>query len=176
MPPRTYYARNDGLYIAYQVVGSGDACIVQSFAGPTHLEALWDLPELAGGVEQLARVARVIIYDKRGAGLSDHQGSPVTLEERAADLLAVMDAADAPRAMLTGAADGAAASLVAAALAPDRVTGMVVTEIMATLTARPGHPWGLTEAASRMLTQSRWGEADVLSYLGLAADPRLSEL
>lgn len=175
MRPETRFARSGDLYIAYQVAGEGERDFVQSFGGPTHLEALWEIPEIAGTVEQLTHLGRVIVYDKRGAGLSDRPPGVVTLEERATDLVAVMDAAGSEQAVLVGSADGAAASLVTAALFPHRVSGVVASQVLASFLADAEHPWGMQPEAAEMFRHQQWGEAGSLSLIGFAPDPRLAE-
>ncbi|TRW45769.1 adenylate/guanylate cyclase domain-containing protein [Georgenia yuyongxinii] len=179
MRPEVRYARSGDLYIAYQVLGAGERDIVHSLGGPTNLEAVWDVPELAQMLEQLAHRFRVIVYDKRGAGLSDRSGEAVTVEERAADVVAVMDAAGSEHAVLIGSFDGAAASLVAAALFPGRAHSVAVTEIMAASTADEEHPWGFPAEFTRILSLSylegAWGEATILGMDGSDPGPRLMD-
>jgi len=94
----TKFARSGDVDIAYQVFGEGERDIVMTMGWVTHLEVMWELPELAYFLERLGSMGRVIIFDKRGTGLSDRVPGMVTLEQRAEDVRAVMDAARSGRA------------------------------------------------------------------------------
>src|SRR5690349_18304620 len=96
--PETRYARSGDLRIAYQVVGSGafDLVFVPGFV--SNIEVFWELPEWAHFFSRLARISRVILFDKRGTGLSDRVAGIANLEERMDDVRAVMDAAGSQRA------------------------------------------------------------------------------
>src|SRR5262249_39922616 len=104
--PETRFTRSGDVDIAYQIFGSGEHDIVMTMGWVTHLEVMWELPELAYFLERLASLGRVIIFDKRGTGLSDRVSGMVTLEQRAEDVGAVMDAAGSERAAFVGWADG----------------------------------------------------------------------
>ena len=98
----TQFTRSDDVDIAYQVLGDGERDIVMTMGWVTYLEVMWELPELAYFLERLAGMGRVIIFDKRGTGLSDRVPGMVTLEQRAEDVRAVMDAAQSERAAYIG--------------------------------------------------------------------------
>ena len=101
-PPPINYVRSAAGDLAYQVFGDGatDLVIVPSWVG--NIEFLWDLPETVRFFEKLAAFSRLVIFDKRGTGLSDRAGGVATLEERADDVAKIMDAAGSERAAVAG--------------------------------------------------------------------------
>lgn len=117
-PPETRYARSGELRIAYQVVGNGpfDLVFVPGFV--SNIELLWEIPEWAQYFTRLAVFSRLILFDKRGTGLSDRVAGIATLEERMDDVRAVMDAAGSERAALFGVSEGGPMSLLFAATYP----------------------------------------------------------
>src|SRR5688572_12744060 len=108
MQPRTQYAKAGELNIAYQVVGDGPIDVVFTFGWVSHLDFQWTDPTLTRFLRRLARFARVIVFDKRGVGLSDPVAAPPTLEQRMDDIGAVMEAAGCERAALIGYSEGGA--------------------------------------------------------------------
>lgn len=120
------YVKHDGVHLAYQVMGAGpvDVLFVHGFI--SHLEVAWEEPEYRAFFEQLGRVARVIIYDKRGVGLSDRLHGAPTLEENVGDACAVLDAARSKRAFIMGTSEGGAASILLASQHPERVRGLIL--------------------------------------------------
>lgn len=111
----------------------------------TNVELIWEEPSYAAFVRRLAEFARVILYDRRGCGVSDREGTTVTptLEERVEDILAVMDAAGSQRASIFGVSEGGALAAVLAATHPHRVTSIVVYSTMARFRRDADHPLGL---------------------------------
>ena len=124
--PETRYARCGDLSLAYQVFGSGDVDIVVSGSFVSNVEVMWASPEFTAFMEHLASFARVLIYDKSGVGLSDPIVKVRTIEERAEEIEAVMDAAGFERAALFGLSEGGPASIVFAATHPDRTRALVL--------------------------------------------------
>jgi pimeloyl-ACP methyl ester carboxylesterase len=102
MQPNTKYARSGDLFIAYQVVGAGPFDLVFAPGYSSHLEINWEWPSYARMLNRLASFSRLILFDRRGTGLSDPVGAPATFEERMDDLRAVMDAVESERAALLG--------------------------------------------------------------------------
>ena len=119
--PETRYAKSGDLRIAYQVVGSGelDLVFIQGFI--SNLDLCWEEPGWAYFLSRLAGFSRLIVFDKRGTGLSDRTEGVPSLEERMDDLRAVMDAAGSDRAALFGFSEGGPMSLLFAASYPERV-------------------------------------------------------
>ena len=124
--PETRYARSGDLRIAYQVVGNGpfDLVFVPGFV--SNIELIWEIPEWAQFFDRLAAFSRLILFDKRGTGLSDRVAGIATLEERMDDVRAVMDAVGSERAALFGVSEGGPMSLLFAATYPQRAQALVV--------------------------------------------------
>ena len=119
--PETRYAKSGDLRIAYQVVGSGDLDLVFIQGFVSNLDLCWEEPGWAYFLSRLAGFSRLIVFDKRGTGLSDRTADIPSLEERMDDLRAVMDAAGSDRAALFGFSEGGPMSLLFAASYPKRV-------------------------------------------------------
>jgi pimeloyl-ACP methyl ester carboxylesterase len=113
--PETRYAKSGDVRIAYQVVGSGplDLVFVPGFV--SNIDLFWESPEWAYWFGRLSAFSRLILFDKRGTGLSDRDVGIASLEERMDDVRAVMDAADSERAALFGVSEGGPMSLLFAA-------------------------------------------------------------
>ena len=178
--PTTHYAKSGDLHIAYQVVGDGPFDLVYAPGFISHVEMNWESPYWTKVLGRLSRFCRVIIFDKRGTGLSDRVGGWPTLEERMDDIRAVMDAAGSERAALYGISEGGPMCMVFAALYPERTAALVLHGTGPRLVAGPDWPWGLSaEVAQPMLdaAESAWGSGTALSYFiqGLADDLRVRE-
>jgi class 3 adenylate cyclase len=126
MQPDTRYARSGDLRIAYQVVGSGplDLVFVPGFI--SNLDHYWDQPVLTHFLNRLGSFSRLILFDKRGTGLSDRLGNLPSLEERMDDVRAVMDAVDSKRAALFGISEGGAMSVLFAGTYPERTQALIL--------------------------------------------------
>ncbi len=124
--PQTQYVERDGISIAYQVVGDGPVDLVVSPGFISHLDLQWADPGISSVLTRLASFSRLILYDKPGTGLSDPIRRLPTLEERVADLEAVLDAAGSERAVLIGVSEGGPTALLMAAMRPSRVISLVV--------------------------------------------------
>ena len=137
--PETRYAKTpDGVHIAYQVLGDGPFDLVLITGYVSHVELAWDDPEIADFLRALASFSRLILFDRRGLGLSDPvQGAP-TIEDRMQDVRAVMDAAGSERAALLGISEGGPMSMVFAATFPERVSALVLYGTFARLTEADG--------------------------------------
>lgn len=144
--PRTQYARSGDVNIAYQVVGDGPVDLVYVPGWVSHIELAWELADLAAGFERLASFTRLILFDKRGTGMSD--AVPVnelpTLEQRMDDLRAVMDAAGSERAVLFGASEGGNMSMLFAASHPERTIALCTFGCAANRLWSEDYPWALT--------------------------------
>lgn len=177
MVARTQYARNGEVSIAYQVVGDGPVDILLSFGFATHVELVWEEPGLARFLERLGRFGRLILYDRRGAGLSDPVPSP-ELEAHVDDIHAVLDAAGSERAVLVGYTNGGPVCIAYAAAYPDRVSHLVLYGSFATNQRSDEVPWTLTvqERLELFETQvAHWGEGTLVDRVApnAADDPRL---
>jgi class 3 adenylate cyclase len=123
--PETRYARSGEADIAYQVFGKGED-MVGIHGLPSHLDVMWELPEFAAFLERLGTFRRVIVFDKRGTGMSDRVPGVPALEQHVEDIVAVMDAAGSSRASVMGWADGAFMAAMLAATYPERVSALVL--------------------------------------------------
>jgi class 3 adenylate cyclase len=144
--PKTEYARTGGLHIAYQVVGQGPFDLVYVPGWISHVELAWEEPTLASFLNRLASFSRLIVFDKRGTGLSDrvpHARLP-SLEERMDDLRAVMDAAGSKRAAVFGTSEGGNLSALFAASQPERTIALILFGTFAKRTWSADYPWAPT--------------------------------
>ncbi len=125
---RTHYTRSGDASIAYQVVGEGPINLVLINGPASHLELIWEEPSTARCLERLASFSRLVLFDRRGTGLSDSVSRPPTLEQQMDDLTAVLDAAGVERTAIWGASD-LGLSAVFAATFPDRVTALILSSV-----------------------------------------------
>ena len=181
--------------MAYQVIGEGppDLVLVPGFV--SHVEAAWEWPYLARFLHRLASFARLIVFDKRGTGMSDPMMRAPTLDERTDDIRAVMDASGTDRAPLFGVSEGGALSIAFASAHPDRAASLILYGSYAKKVAANDYPWGLAPAKLEEFlerfdeawatgawwdivnpnlppdpeSQERWGR-----YLRVAASPRMA--
>ncbi len=128
MEPETRYAKSGDVNIAYQVVGEGPIDLVWVPGFVSHLEVGWEEPSYRRFFERLASFSRVIIFDKRGTGLSDRVSvrEIPTLEERMDDIRAVVDRVGSKRAALFGISEGASLAALFAASYPERTTALII--------------------------------------------------
>ena len=126
MRPKTGYARNGDVRIAYQVVGDGPIDLVMTPGYVSHLDLWWMLPETVRFIERLASFSRLILYDKRGTGLSDPAPGLPAMEERMEDLHAVLDAVGSEHTALLGFSEGGPLSMLFAATYPERTTALAI--------------------------------------------------
>ena len=188
-PPETRYAETDGLSIAYQVFGSGATDLVVLPPIFSHVEANWQYPAYAAMLRRLGERFRVVIFDKRGQGLSDRfEGAP-SLEQRMDDLNAVMQAAGSKRAVLYAASEAGPMAALFTATYPARVERLILYASMARFTRAPDYPhrpaldrmlavvaqtWG-TPQSGPLFAPSRAGDAAwceaIARYERLSASP-----
>jgi class 3 adenylate cyclase/pimeloyl-ACP methyl ester carboxylesterase len=168
-PPQTQYVEREGISIAYQVVGEGPVDLLMSPGFVSHLDLQWTDRGTSRFLAHLASFARLIIYDKPGTGLSDPIPQLPTLEERVADMEAVLDAAGSARAVLFGVSEGGPTSVLLAALRPQRITSLILFGTFAT------HPLATPEVFSAEVLEGvetlrnqmpemleRWGDGGML--------------
>lgn len=163
MIPKTRYAKSGDLSIAYQVVGDGPIDLVYVPGWVSHVEEAWEIPTHARFLNRLASYSRLILFDKRGTGMSDRV--PVdalpTLEERMDDVRAVMDAVESARPALFGWSEGGNMSILFAATYPERITSLVTFGVFAKRLWDPEYPWAPTweqRLAEIDLVGREWGE------------------
>jgi len=140
-PPETRFARSRTVSIAYQVIGSGptDVVLVPGFV--SHLELNWQNPLAAEFLGRLASFSRLIMFDKRGTGLSDRPSGLLPLKERMDDVRAVMDAVGSRRAVLLGVSEGGPMSIMFAATYPKRVSALILYGSLARGSWAADFPW-----------------------------------
>ncbi len=126
--PQTKYTKSGGVHIAYQVVGDGPIDLVLVHGWVSHLELNWDEPSIARFLERLAGFSRLILFDKRGTGLSDRvaESDLPTLEQRMEDVHAVLNAVGSQRAALLGISEGGPMCALFAATYPERTTAIAM--------------------------------------------------
>ncbi len=173
---RVRYARNGDVRLAYREFGHGETTLVWIPGWFSNVE-MYDDPAspFTAVIEQLAEVMRVVVWDKRGTGLSDPATHVPPLDERMDDLHAVLDAVEVDRPALFGQSEGGPMSLLFAATYPDRVQSLVMYGTMARFSQElPDHPWGFTaEQKARHLEdiESHWGEGALAEvFFGAIAD------
>ena len=157
--PDIRYARSGDVSIAYQVFGDGpDHVLIRLWAGD--LSSMWEQPLLARYFTRMADFSRVMIFDKRGMGMSDRAREVPTLEARMDDVRAVMDAAGSECAMLSGGGEGARMTALFAATYPERVSAVAFVNPSARGLWSPDYPWARTETEWRRLLRDvadGWG-------------------
>lgn len=142
--PPTRYAARGGIHLAYQVIGRGPLDIVFVPGFLSHVERAWEDPHIRRFLTALAELGRVIIFDRRGTGLSDRIGAAPTVNATAEDILNVLDAAESHRALLIGASEGGPGSVRFAVDHPQRLAGLVLYGSMARGAWSQDHPFVLT--------------------------------
>src|SRR5712691_4823734 len=139
------YARSGDVNIAYQVVGDGPIDLVLVLGWVSHLAYVWELPAMAAFLKRLASFSRLILFDKRGCGMSDRVHPLPSLEQRMDDVRAVLDAVGSTRAALLGISEGGVMSALFAATYPERVAGLIIDGSYPSALRRPGYPWGIAD-------------------------------
>jgi pimeloyl-ACP methyl ester carboxylesterase/class 3 adenylate cyclase len=144
--PPVRYARSGDVNLAYQVVGDAGLDVVFVMGWISHLEYFWSEPSFARFLRRLASFARVILFDKRGTGLSDRvpPDQLPTLEQRMDDVRAVMDAVGSKRAVLCGVSEGGPMCALFAATYPEKTIALVMIGSYARRLRGEGYPWGPT--------------------------------
>lgn len=180
MQPETRYARSGDVNIAYQVVGEGPLDLVYVPGWVSNIELMWDEPGFARFLRRLASFSRLILFDKRGTGLSDRvpNADLPSLEQRMDDVRAVMDAAGSERAALVGHSEGGTMCLLFAATYPQRVSALVLVGCFAKRIRTPDYPWAPTEAEraeTADLVEQEWPNALDLDFYApsTTGDPAL---
>jgi len=177
--PATQYTKAGGINIAYQVYGDAPLDLVYVPGWVSNVEGAWELPGCERFLRRLAGFSRLILFDKRGTGLSDPlpAASLPTLEERMDDVRAVMDAVGSERAVVFGWSEGGLLSTLFAASHPERAVALVTFGIFAKRLRSPDYPWAPTPDAREReieLVEQEWGrEMDIEDLApSAAADPQ----
>jgi class 3 adenylate cyclase len=168
----TRYAKTaDGLFIAYQVVGSGPIDLAMDFHAFTgNVDLIWEEPDWGPILVGLTEFARLIIHDRRGSGASSRNVPPPNLETRAADLLVVLDAVGSAAPVLGAAASTGAMHALFAATNPDRTSGLTWNYPRARLAWAPDYPWGQGSEAfeTAVADGEKWGTTEYARELALS--------
>jgi len=140
--PTTRYVKSDDVHVAYQVLGDGplDLLFVPGFV--SHMEAAWQSPETSAFFRRLASFCRLILFDKRGTGMSDRGSQIFTLEQRMHDVQAILDEVGSKRAALFGVSEGGPMALLYAATYPERTSALVLYGSYAKRSWAPDYPIG----------------------------------
>ena len=143
-PGPIQYARSGDVNIAYQVCGTGPVDLVFVMGWVSHLEYFWKEPSFARFLSRLASFSRLILFDKRGTGLSDRVGDLPTLEQRVDDVRAVLDAVGSRRAVLLGISEGGPMCSLFAATHPGQTEALIMIGTYARRLRAPDYPWAPT--------------------------------
>jgi class 3 adenylate cyclase/pimeloyl-ACP methyl ester carboxylesterase len=176
MAPVTRYAQSGDAKIAYQAVGDGSLDVMFLPGWISQIEQLWELPALHRFLERLGSFSRVIMFDRRGGGLSDRVLSGYSLEQDAQDALAVLEAAGSERTALLTYSLGGITGVQLAADHPDRVGALVMYASLARTAWAPDYDWALTVAQREAFAEGlieHWGEVEKTGPLAFA--PTLGE-
>ena len=162
MVPDVHYARSGDVSIAYQVVGDGPRDLVFVMGWVSNLLLFWDEPSCARFLRRLASFSRLILFDKRGTGLSDRVPNDrlPSLEVRMDDVRAVMEAVGSERATVMGISEGGPLCALFAATYPERTAGLVMVGGYARRIRSEEYPWGMSQAEHEdwlKLIESTWG-------------------
>jgi len=171
VPPRTrYVTTRDGRAIAWSTVGDGPTDLLYVPQSVSAMEHMWDHPAVAAFFARLAAFSRLILFDRRGSGMSERIVEPAPLEEQIDDLHAVLDAAGSERAAVLALYEGGPMAMMFAATAPERVSALVLYAAFARSRWAPDYDWAWTEEErnARMdAFRGAWGDGD--SFVGAFA-------
>ena len=175
-PAPVRYAHSGNVNIAYQVVGNGPIDLVFVMGWVSHLEYYWREPSFARFLQRLAGFSRLILFDKRGTGLSDPVTEMPTLEQRMDDVRAVLDAVGSRRAALLGVSEGGPMCALFAATYPNRTEALVMVGTYARRTRAADYPWAPTAEQREAFCQEifeHWGGPVGIEMRApsMAADP-----
>ncbi len=182
MQPETKYAKSGRVNIAYQVLGNGALDLVFVMGWVSHLDYFWEEPSFARFLRRLASFSRLILFDKRGTGLSDRVPDTElpTLEQRMDDVRAVMDAVGSQRAALFGVSEGGPMCALFAATYPERTIALAMYGTFAKRVWAPDYPWAPTPEGRQKwfdLLAQEWGGVVDLPTLApsVASDERFRQ-
>lgn len=170
MKPLTNYTKSGTFNIAYQVIGKGDIDLIYIPGWVSNIDMMWSEPRYAAFLTRLTFFTRLIIFDKRGTGLSDRSDEYSTMEERMDDINAVMDATNSKKAFLFSHSEGGSVSLLFSLNYPDKTLGVIGFGIFAKRRFSEDYPWAPTDEereVSNKLIEDNWahGKLDELRSL-----------
>jgi pimeloyl-ACP methyl ester carboxylesterase len=172
------YVNSGGVHIAYRVFGDGPVDLVLVPAFTSHLEQNHEWPGVVGWNARLVSFSRLIVFDKRSTGLSDHAPGPVVLEDTMEDVLAVMDAVGAERAAVCGDLEGAALAALFAATHPERTRALILYAPLVKGTGTDDFPWALAPQLQGMFREQppvTWGSEPMARTLAGVVAPSLAD-
>ena len=164
MKPKTYYTKSGTFNIAYQVLGEGPVDIIYIPGWVSNIDMMWTEPRLAGFLTRLTFFSRLILFDKRGTGLSDRTDEYSTMEERMDDIKAVMDATNSEKAFLFSHSEGGSVSLLFSLHYPERTLGVIGFGIFAKRRYSEDYPWAPTDEEreiSNKLIEENWAHGNL---------------
>ena len=180
--PETRYARSGDVHLAYQVIGDGPIDLVLFGTFVSHVELNWENPSITRFLRGLASFSRLIVFDKRGVGMSDPAATdrPPTLEERMEDVRAVMDAAGSEQAALFGTSEGSQLAVLFAATYPERTLATVLYGGFAFARRESDYPAGIPESVVDTvleIVERDWGGDGILDLVlpSIGDDPSARE-
>ena len=181
--PETHYVESSGgVNIAYQVIGEGPVDLVFVMGWVSNVEYFWTEPRCARFLRRLSEFSRVILFDKRGTGLSDRVplNQLPTIEQRMEDVHAVLNEIGSKRAVICGVSEGGCMSAVFAATHPERTLALVMIGAYARRRWAEDYPWAPSPEARQVLLQEirqHWGKPVGLEERApsVAADPQFRE-
>jgi pimeloyl-ACP methyl ester carboxylesterase len=177
---RPRYAQSGDVHIAYTTLGEGDTDIVVILGWVLPMRAMFKHEKTRAAIEDLSEIGRVILFDKRGTGLSDRVREVPIHEQRMDDLGTVLDACDSKQAILLGFSEGGALAMLYAASYPERVRGLILCGAFARMTRAPEYPGGYTEGEMDKLKsyiRGAWGKGASLRAIAPSqlSDPQFVE-
>jgi class 3 adenylate cyclase len=168
------FARSGDVHIAYRVIGDGPIDLVYVEGAYTHLDVMWELPTFRRYCERLAEFTRLILFDKRGMGMSDRVPGTTPLDIRMDDIRAVMDAVGSESAALIGESEGGPLSMLFAAAHPERTRALILQGAEVRERTDEDWPWGEStpeEHAAYIATiGERWGQGRAMTVLAPSLD------
>lgn len=164
--PATHYAKSGDVHIAYQVIGDGplDVLLVPGFV--SHVEAAWQNADMSAFLRRLSSFCRLIVFDKRGTGMSDRGSQVFTLEQRMQDVRAILDEVGSEQAALFGVSEGGPMSLLYAATYPERTSALVLYGSYAKRSWSPDYPYGWRDEQWQRVLENiehHWGTPEGIS-------------
>jgi pimeloyl-ACP methyl ester carboxylesterase len=173
--PETRYARSGDLHIAYQVVGDGPIDLVWVPGWISNIDHYWEEPTVARYFNRLASFSRLILFDRRGTGVSDPVPRAPTLEEQMDDVVAVLEAVGSEQAALYAQLEGGAMAMLFAATHPERTRALAVYEGMARMSWAPDYTWALRDEDRAAWLGAGWGDGSRIIELApsAASNPRM---
>ena len=171
MPTETRYARSGAHHIAYQATGEGPLDLIYIPTWISQAEHYWEEPSVARYFGRLASFSRLIMFDRRGTGMSDPTETPATLEEQMDDVVAVMDAVGSERAAVYAQLEGGAMAALFAATYPERAHALVLYAAMPRMSWAPDYPWAPTreEREGWVAALDNWGDGSRMLWLAPSA-------